>query len=146
MSNEKLDEIINGGCSEEGCDCGHNHVEEEGCDCGHNHEGEEGCDCGHNHEDACGCGCEHNEQGNMIVDLEDENGNIVPCEIVDGFNFKDNEYVLVQNPEDGSTYLFKVQGEGDNGELIIPEDDEFEEVSAYYEGLSDEEEEEEPLV
>jgi uncharacterized protein YrzB (UPF0473 family) len=115
LSNEKLDEIINGGCSEEGCDC-----------CGHDHEGHEDCDCG----------CDH-EHGNMVVDLEDENGNIVPCEIVDGFNFKDNEYVLVQNPEDGSTYLFKVQGEGEDGELIIPDDDEFEEVSAYYEGLSE---------
>jgi len=119
LSNEKLDEIINSGCSEEGCDCGHNHEDHEGCD----------------------CGCEHNDNGNMVVDLEDENGNIVSCEIVDSFDFKDNEYVLVQNPEDGSTYLFKVQGEGEDGELIIPEDEEFEEVSAYYEGLSDEEEE-----
>ena len=96
--------------------------------------------CGHGDHDSCDCGCDEHE--NLVVDLEDENGNIVQCEIVDGFNFKDNEYVLVQNPEDGSTYLFKVQGEGESGELIIPEDEEFDEVSAYYEGLSAEEDEE----
>jgi uncharacterized protein YrzB (UPF0473 family) len=75
----------------------------------------------------------------MIVDLEDENGNVVSCEVVDGFEYKDNEYVLVQNPEDGSVYLFKVVGEGDEGELVVPEDSEFEEVTSYYQSLSQEE-------
>lgn len=112
------------------CGC-ENH---DSCGCGDHASNE----CGDH--DSCDCGCDEHE--NLVVDLEDENGNIVQCEIVDGFNFKDNEYVLVQNPEDGSTYLFKVQGEGESGELIIPEDEEFDEVSAYYEGLSAEEDEE----
>ncbi|SKA72762.1 Protein of unknown function [Clostridium sp. USBA 49] len=111
MSEEKLH---NSCCEEDTCDCG----------CGE-HEHVEGCDCGHDH-------------GAMIVDLEDENGNIVSCEVVDGFTYKENDYVLVQNPEDGSVYLFKVVGE--EGELVIPEDDEFEEVSKYYEQSLEEEE------
>lgn len=119
-------------------DCGCEEEKENtcGCGCGCDEEGEdEGC--------GCGCGHDHDHEA-MVVDLEDENGNIVSCEIVDQFEFKDNDYVLVQNPNDGSVYLFKVVGEGDEGELIIPEDEEFEEVSAYYENsLSEEDESEE---
>lgn len=109
------------------CGCGgheHDH-ENEGCGCGgHDHE--------HDHE-GCGCGCGEGEA--LTVDLEDENGNVISCEIVDGFTFKDNEYALVQNPEDDSIYLFKVVGDEETGELVIPEDEEFEEVTAYYEEM-----------
>lgn len=115
------------------CNCEENveNMEDCGCDCG--------CDCGDEHDhDDCGCGCGDHES--LVVELEDENGNIVPCEVVDQFDYKDNDYVLVQNPEDGSVYLFKVVGEGEEGELIIPEDDEFEEVSKYYEQSLEEEE------
>jgi uncharacterized protein YrzB (UPF0473 family) len=104
------------------------------CQCGE----DESCGCGH--EDHEGCGCGEHEHESLIVDLEDENGNLVSCEVVDGFEYKDNEYVLVQNPNDGSMYLFKVIGEGEEGELVIPEDEEFDEVSSYYESLMEEEE------
>ena len=76
----------------------------------------------------------------MIVDLENENGEIVPCEVVDEFTFNEQDYVLVQNPEDGSMYLFKVVGEGEEGELVVPDDEEFQAASAYYEQLMEEEE------
>ncbi|MCM8710938.1 DUF1292 domain-containing protein [Clostridium sp. SYSU_GA19001] len=122
MSDEKLH---NCGCEEDTCGCG----------CGE-HEHEQGCECGdHEHGECCGCGHDH---GAMIVDLEDENGNVVSCEVVDGFTYKENDYVLVQHPEDGSVFLFKVVGE--EGELVIPEEEEFDEVSKYYEqSLEDEE-------
>lgn len=114
-----------------GCGCGE---ESKGCGCGeHNHE--------HDHDHECGCGCGEHET--LIVDLEDEEGNIVPCEVIDGFQYKENEYAIVQNPENESIFLFKVVGEGEDGELVIPDDEEFEEVSAYYEQLVDEEEKEE---
>jgi hypothetical protein len=113
------------------------------CGCGgheHDHENE-GCGCGgHDHEhehEGCGCGCGEGEA--LTVDLEDENGNVIPCEIVDGFTYKDNEYALVQNPEDDSIYLFKVVGDDETGELVIPEDEEFEEVTKYYEEMIKEE-------
>lgn len=116
MNDEKLHDC---GCEDNTCGCGCGEHE-------HEHEGE-GCGCGHDH------GSEP-----MIVDLEDESGNVVSCEVVDGFNYKDNDYVLVQNPEDGSVYLFKVVGE--EGELVVPEEAEFEEVSKFYEeSLEDEE-------
>lgn len=109
-------------------DCGCNH-EEHGDNCGCNHE-EHGDDCG------CGCGCDHESEA-LMVDIEDEEGNTVSCEVVDGFKFEENEYAVVENPENESVYLFKVVGEGDVGELVIPDDDEFNKVSAYYEGLQE---------
>ena len=125
-----------------GCGCGDHEQDQEnkGCGCGgHEHDENEGCGCGghehneHDEHEGCGCGCGEGEA--LTVDLEDENGNIVPCEIVDGFTYKDNEFALVQNPEDDSIYLFKVIGDEETGELVIPEDEEFAEVTAYYEEL-----------
>ena len=70
----------------------------------------EGCGCGHNHEEhGCGdnCGCGEHEHEHFVVDLEDDNGNVLSCPIVDAFEFEENEYVLAQNPEDESVYLFR---------------------------------------
>ncbi|MFL0197070.1 DUF1292 domain-containing protein [Clostridium sp. WILCCON 0269] len=94
---------------------------------------EENCGCeNHEHDEVhdCDCGCEDHE--NLVVDLEDENGNLVSCEIIDEFEYKNKQYVLVQNPENDSVYLFKAEMGDDEQELVIPEDEEFEEVSAYY--------------
>jgi uncharacterized protein YrzB (UPF0473 family) len=128
MDKDKLHDC---GCDEEleACGCS---LEDEDCGCE-----DENCGCD---DEGCGCGCGHeHDHETLVVDLEDENGNIVQCEVVDGFEFKDNEYILVQNPSDGSIYLFKVVGEGENSELVIPDDEEFKEVSAYYESSLDEE-------
>jgi len=120
------------------CDANMDNEKLHSCGCGeheHHHDHEhEHCGCG---DDACDCGHEH---GAMLVDLEDENGNLVQCEVVDGFQYNDNDYVLVQNPEDGSVYMFKIVGEGDEGELVVPDDEEFEEVTAYYKSTFSEEE------
>lgn len=98
----------------------------------------ENCGC---QDEGCGCGCQDHGHEALVVELEDENGNVIPCQVVDGFEYKGNEYALVQNPEDEAVYLFKVVGEGDEGELVIPEEDEFKEVTDYYETLLEEEEE-----
>jgi hypothetical protein len=126
--NEEKNTSCGCGCNEEetkvenlGCGCESN--ENDGCGCGgHEHDAEDG-----------GCGCGEGEA--LTVDLEDENGNVIPCEVVDGFTYKDNEFALVQNPEDDSIYLFKVVGDEETGELVIPEDEEFAEVTAYYEEM-----------
>ena len=93
----------------------------------------EGCGCGHDHDShGCGdnCGCGEHEHEHFVVDLEDDNGNVISCPIVDAFEFEENEYVLAQNPEDNSVYLFK---SSENGELTVPEEAEFDKVSKYYE-------------
>ena len=92
----------------------------------------EGCGCGHNHEEhGCGdnCGCGEHEHEHFVVDLEDDNGNVLSCPIVDAFEFEENEYVLAQNPEDESVYLFRSTEEG---ELIVPEEAEVDKVTEYY--------------
>ena len=92
----------------------------------------EGCGCGHNHEEhGCGdnCGCGEHEHEHFVVDLEDDNGNVLSCPIVDAFEFEENEYVLAQNPEDESVYLFRSTEEG---ELIVTEEAEFDKVTEYY--------------
>lgn len=85
----------------------------------------EGCGCGHDHDShGCGdnCGCGEHEHEHFVVDLEDDNGNVISCPIVDAFEFEENEYVLAQNPEDESVYLFRSTEEG---ELIVPEEAEI---------------------
>ena len=92
----------------------------------------EGCGCGHDHDShGCGdnCGCGEHEHEHFVVDLEDDNGNVISCPIVDAFEFEENEYVLAQNPEDESVYLFRSTEEG---ELIVPEEDEFDKVTEYH--------------
>ncbi len=117
--------------------CGNNEDKKEtGCCGGHEQENHECCCGGHDHEhdhEECGCGCGEHEA--MFVELEDEEGNVTQCEIVDGFLFKENEYALVQNPDDGSIYLYKVVGDDEVGELVVPEDAEYDAAKAYYEEL-----------
>lgn len=116
-----------------------------GCGCGCSDSG-----CGDvSVESGCGCGDEH-EHEFMTVDLEDEEGNVVSCIVTDGFvyegsvdAYKGNEYAIVENPENGSSYLFKVVGEGEEGELVVPDEDEFNEATAYFEELIESESESE---
>lgn len=92
------------------------------CGCG------EGCGCGeHDHDHDCGCASEELEH--MVVDLEDEDGNIIECPIIDAFEFEENEYVLAQHGDEDTVYLFRAT---EDGELIVPEEEEFEKVSNYY--------------
>jgi len=108
--------------------CGCNEHEE------HNHE----CECGgHDHDNDCGCGCGcGDEEESFVIDLEDENGNLITCPVIDAFKFEENEYLLAQNSEEDSVYLFRV----DNEELIVPDEDEFERVSAFYQEFAESEE------
>lgn len=93
------------------------------CGCGHDHDHE------HDHEGCgCGCGCGHDHEEALVIDLEDENGNVVSCPVIDSFEYEGNEYLLTQNPEDESVYMFKLVNE----ELVVPEEEEFNKVAEYY--------------
>lgn len=119
MSDKELNKCCGGNCG-----CGSEKEENhEGCGCGgHGH------DHGHDHHEGCGCAEEHVEH--FVVDLEDENGNTITCDVIDAFEYKEEEYILVQHPDE-SVYLFKSQGE--EGELVLPSEEEFDEVVKYYE-------------
>ena len=109
-----------------------NEFNEEHKSCGDN------CGCGdvHEHEGECGedCGCDEHE--NFVVDLENEDGSVLSCSIIDAFQFEENEYILAQHPEEDSIYLFRST---ESGELEVPDEAEFDRVSAYYSELADEE-------
>lgn len=96
-------------------------MSKDNCGCGHDHE--------HQHEGCgCGCGCGHDHEEALVIDLEDENGNVVSCPVIDSFEYEGNEYLLTQNPEDESVYMFKLVNE----ELVVPEEEEFDKVAKYY--------------
>jgi|GEM_PF-2203993 len=99
-------------------------------------------DSNHDYSEECGCGCGHehdedSEYAPLFVDLEDEDGNIVSCEVIDSFDYNENQYIIVLNPKDDSNYLFRVIGDEDEPDLEIPEDEEFDEVVKYYDSLVD---------
>ena len=78
----------------------------------------EGCGCGHDHDShGCGdnCGCGEHEHEHFVVDLEDD--------------IKYLTQEKINNPEDESVYLFRSTEEG---ELIVPEEAEFDKVTEYY--------------
>lgn len=104
------------------------------CNCGHDHSHSHGenCDCGHDHSHEYD---EDSEFAPLLVDLEDEEGNIVSCEVIDSFDYNESQYIIVLNPKDDSNYLFKVVGDEDEPDLVIPEDEEFDEVVKYYDSL-----------
>ncbi len=80
---------------------------------------------------------EHMEDGidePVFVEFEDENHNIIRCEVIDGFEYKGKNYCVVYNNEDGSSYVFRLT---DEDELVVPEEKEFEEVAAYYDSIVD---------
>ncbi|AQR97044.1 DUF1292 domain-containing protein [Clostridium saccharoperbutylacetonicum] len=109
--------------------CGCNNEEENNCGCGgHNHGEDHECNCGNDHDHECGCGCGDDEE-NFVIDLEDENGNVITCPVVDEFEYEGNMYYLAQNPNEDSVYLFRLDGEA----LVVPDEEEFDKVSAYYE-------------
>ncbi|WP_244834779.1 DUF1292 domain-containing protein [Clostridium sp. BJN0001] len=100
----------------------------EKCNC--TEESEEcSCNCNHDEKHECNCGCEEEKEQEFVIDLEDENGEKLTCKVVDAFKFEGNEYMLVQNPKENTTYLFKVADE----DLIVPDEDEFNKVVHYYE-------------
>ena len=101
--------------------------------------GDEGCGCNHDHDhDHEGCGCGEHEHDHFVVDLEDDNGNIISCPIVDAFEFDGQEYILAQNTEDESVYLFRSQ---EDGELVVPDEAEFDKVAEHYSNVLANEEE-----
>lgn len=70
----------------------------------------------------------------VFVEFEDENHNVIKCEIIDGFEYKGKNYCVVHNKEDESSYVFRLT---DDDELVVPEEKEFEEVAAYYDSIEE---------
>lgn len=116
MTDKELDK-------KQGCGCG------DGCGCGHEHGEDHECGCGHDHE--------HEHEETLVVDFEDENGNIVSFDVVDSFeytgdneNFKGSVYALIQDPNDDSVFLMKA--DADESLMAVEDENEFEVISKFY--------------
>ena len=68
----------------------------------------------------------------LFIDLEDENGNMISCPIIDQFEYEEKVYVFAQSPEDDSLYIFRVEGEGEYAEVVYLDEEEFDRVATYY--------------
>lgn len=99
-------------------------AEDNKCSCGCDDE-KHNCDCNHDHSDNCNC---EEEEGFGSVQYEDENGNVKDYPIVDCFSVEGVEYVLIQDVDEDSTFMLKVDGE----ELVNPTEEEFDRVTKIY--------------
>lgn len=97
----------------------------------HNHEhcccDDECTEIGHVHGDDC-C-CEIDE-----IELIDEEGNLLTFRLHEWFDYKDDIFAVLLD-EEGEAILLKSIDEDGEMTFVTPSDEEFKEVSAYYENL-----------
>ncbi len=102
-------------------------------------------------EEKCGCGCEHdhdmeeNELETITLTLDDDTE--LECVVVGIFDvegIEGKEYIALLPVDDDTVLLYEYKElEGDEVELnTIEDDDEFDKVSAAFDSIFDDEEEE----
>ena len=84
------------------------------------------------------------EEENNIIEIVDESGNVIQCELFTIIEFEDNEYAMLlpldqADEEDAEFVVMRIMEEGDDIAFINLEDDEFERVSEYIENMDDDE-------
>lgn len=85
---------------------------------------------------------------NNVIEITDDDGSVIKCELYDIVEFEDKQYALlveVENKEEEpEVVLMKYVEEGEDVYFeTIDDDEEFEKVQAYIESLSEELEDEE---
>ena len=129
------------------CCGGHDHEDKECCG-GHDHNHNHGSCCGghdHNHDHGSCCGGhdhDHEHHHTPVVTFENEDGTTEDHPIVDEFELDGNVYVLVMNQDETVTPL---RVEGEEGDLVFLDEEEFNKVSEAYAEMVEAEEDEEPL-
>lgn len=84
------------------------------------------------------------EEENNIIEIVDESGNVIQCELFTIIEFEDNEYAMLlpldqADEEDAEFVVMRIMEEGDDIAFINLDDDEFERVSEYIENMDDDE-------
>ncbi len=85
------------------------------------------------------------EMENNIIEVIDDDGTVIKCELYDIIEFEGNQYALLveaeSDEEEPEVVLMRYTEEGEESFFeTIDDDAEFEKVSAYIETLEDEEE------
>lgn len=88
------------------------------------------------------------EENENVIQITDEEGNIIECELYDIIDFENKQYAILLETdhledEDPEVVLMRYVEEGEESYFeTIDDDDEFEKVSEYIENLEAEENEE----
>ncbi len=92
------------------------------------------------------------EENNNIIEVTDEDGSVIRCELYDIIEYEGKQYALLvevdaeESEEEPELVLMRLIENGDSDEVFfetIDDDDEFEKVQAYIESLPDEDLEDE---
>lgn len=83
------------------------------------------------------------EEENNIIEITDEDGKVIQCELYDIIEFEGQQYALLVEAdadEDAELVLMRyTEEDGESYFETIEDDEEFDKVSAYVETLDDEE-------
>ena len=85
------------------------------------------------------------KEENNIIEIVDENGETILCEVFTIIEFEDNDYALLipkdQKEDDEADFVvMRIEEEGDEISFVNLDDDEFEKVSEYIENMEDDDE------
>ncbi|MBP3820759.1 DUF1292 domain-containing protein [bacterium] len=87
------------------------------------------------------------EEENNLIEITDDEGNTIKCELYDIIEFDGSQYaILLEEDASDNSEMTVMKYTEEDGESIfetIEDDDEFERVSNYIENLEDEYEEDE---
>lgn len=87
------------------------------------------------------------EEENNIIEVTDDDGSVIKCELYDIIEFEEKQYALLVEvseqdaDEEPELVLMRLIENGDSDEVFfetIDDDDEFERVQAYIESLPEE--------
>ena len=85
------------------------------------------------------------KEENNIIEIVDENGETILCEVFTIVEFEDNDYALLipkdqKDAEEAEFVVMRIEEEGDEISFVNLDDDEFEKVSEYIENMEDDDE------
>lgn len=85
------------------------------------------------------------KEENNIIEIVDENGEVILCEVFTIVEFEEKEYALLipKNQKDdpeADFVVMRIEEEGEEISFVDLDDDEFERVSEYIENMEDDDE------
>ena len=85
------------------------------------------------------------KEENNIIEIVDENGEVLACELFTIVEFEEKEYALLIpkdqiDEEEAEFVVMRIEEEGDEVSFVNLDDDEFERVSEYIENMEDDDE------
>ncbi len=85
------------------------------------------------------------KEENNVIEIIDENGQTIYCELFTIVEFEDKEYALLipkdqKDEEEADFVVMRIEEEGEEISFVDLDDDEFERVSEYIENMEDDDE------